>query len=85
MTVKAVFLRIVRKIPILISLARSIVLKKAANVNKRKKLNDWYNKLDLDGKAVFQNLFSKILRNKNVQIQPGLWEVDFRGKRFKCP
>jgi hypothetical protein len=41
-----------------------MVRKKAANVNKRKKLNNWYNKLDLDGKAVFITCFVKILRDK---------------------
>ncbi|MGQ0739696.1 MAG: FkbM family methyltransferase [Bacteroidota bacterium] len=85
MTSKAIFLRIVRKLPFLTSFARSIVRKKAVQVNKRKKLNDWYNKLDLDGKAVFHNLFCKILRDKNIQIPAGNWEVDFRKKKIRMP
>lgn len=85
MTGKAIFLRIIRKIPALTSLAQSIVRKKAANSDKRKKLNNWYNSLDLDGQAVFQNLFCKIFRDRDSKVSPGYWQVHFRGKELRMP
>lgn len=85
MTIQSFFLRIIRKVPLFTSIASSIIQKKVSNVSKRKKLNRWFNKLDWDGKAVFQNTFSKIFRERKVRIDPGIWVANFCGTEIKMP
>lgn len=67
------------------NLACSIVRKRAATSKGRKRLNNWYNSLDLDGQAVFQNIFCKIYRDYKGAVEDGYWRVDFRGTELKMP
>jgi FkbM family methyltransferase len=85
MTSSAFFLRVIRRVPVLASFAKSIIRKKVAGNTGRKGLNKWYGMLDLDAKAVFQNIFSKIFREKGMEITNGYWSVFFCGKEIKMP
>ena len=85
MTSIAFFLRVIRRVPIFVTFAKTIVRRKVASTSTRRKLNRWYNRMDLDGKAIFQNIFSKIFREKRIEIANGYWSVVFCGKELKMP
>ncbi len=85
MTVTAFYLRVIRRIGLLSRLSQSYIRKRIAGERSRAKLNRWYNRRNSDEKTIFQNLYSKIFREKKMTIKDGTWTVNFRGKELRLP
>ncbi|MEE2751442.1 MAG: FkbM family methyltransferase [Myxococcota bacterium] len=63
----------------------SLVVEALLDPVRRAELNEFYNRLNLVAKALFQVLYWDLFRKRSVEIEPCTWTVDACGVRLDFP
>lgn len=85
MSVTEFLLRSVRRISFLRSAAEVLIRFLVSKEKPRSRLNRFFNRLNIDEKAIFQNLACKVFTNREGRIDEGIWAAEFSGREIKMP
>ncbi len=85
LTTKGIILRIIRRVKLFDSVSQRIMVRLVTNRNWRGKLNKFHNRLNLDEKGVFHNIFYKTFKGKKLNPLEGFWSAEFLNTQIKLP